>query len=442
MKRYVYALLVSVATLLFCVCAKASATASAEATASHPPGAVSTYRDDAGKPRTPRYTLVGDAGQVTVPFEYAGNIHIPVTVDGHRMQFIFDSANIDSLSRQAAKAAGLAVQGLPNVKAEGGGPKLVNVGLAKIKVLTIDGKVTLRDQTLPVVPLPQGLSTKYPLDGTIGYGTLKHFVVRVDYVNHTLTFMQPGIFHPAHAGTAFPLTLYGDRLPVIAGSIDGLRGHFFVDTGASSFSLMLSSPFVEAHHLETRYRATPAMVSGISTGGALRTRAARGGAFRMGGLTVENPVVILSLSRGGFAASKAVDGDIGGRILSRFTITFDYPQGRIYLKPNQNYDQPMNYDQSGMAVLSVEKEHAGFSILGVMPGGPAAQAGLNAGDVITAVNGEPASDIGAARFAAMLRNDAPGTRVKLVVRDGKTVTTPTLVLRRLIPETGGLKKSP
>lgn len=387
-------------------------------------------------PHAPAYTLVGNASQVRVPFDYAGNIHIPVRVDGHPLQFIFDSANVDSLARGAADRVGIAVQGA--AMAEGGGPKPVKVGFAGIKTLSIDGKVMLHDQTLLVVPLPRGLSTRYPLDGTIGYGVLQHFVVRVDYQDHSLTFMRPGTFDPVDAGQALPLTFYKHRLPVVAGSIDGLQGHFFVDTGASPFSLILSSAFVRAHRLDARYRATPAMVSGVSTGGDISTRTARGGAFRMGGLTVANPVVTLSTSKAGFAASKTVDGDIGGRILSRFTVTFDYPQGKIYLKPDTNYGRPMNNDRSGMSLLATGNAHAGVSILGVMPHGPAARAGLRPGDVITAVNGVPASEIGNIKFAAMLRNDAPGTRIKLTVRDDHKLTSRTLVLRRLIPAIGML----
>lgn len=76
----------------------------------------------------------------------------------------------------------------------------------------------------------------------------------------------------------------------------------------------------------------------------------------------------------------------------------------------------------------------------VLAGGPASQAGLKAGDVITAVDGKPAAGIGLANFRAML-HDTPGTHLRLTVKRGASAYIITMVLQRLIPETGGLKKA-
>lgn len=373
--------------------------------------------------------------KATIPFTLAGNIHVLVKVNGHALHFILDSANVDSISWQAAKEVGLDVKG--GVEAEGGGSKLVKAGFTTIKSLTVEDKLAVRDQTFVVVPLPHGVLL--PLDGTLGYGVLKHFVVHINYVSHTLTFVRPADFDPKNAGTPVTLSFFKDRLPVIPGLIDGLPGRFFVDTGANSVSLQLFTPFATAHDLYTRYHATRAMVTGVSTGGALGNRIARGGTFELGGFIVKDPVVLLSLAKSGFAASKEVDGDIGGRILRRFAVTFDYPDRLVYLKPNEDFRKPMNYDRSGMAIGRETSQ--GFVILGIMPNGPAQQAGLKTRDIITAVNGKPARQIGWTRFWHMLRNEAPGTRVKLVVERGTTLHTATITLRQLIPETGGLQKA-
>jgi S1-C subfamily serine protease len=48
----------------------------------------------------------------------------------------------------------------------------------------------------------------------------------------------------------------------------------------------------------------------------------------------------------------------------------------------------------------------------ITPGSPLAAAGLKAGDVITAINGEPAADLRA--YSAALKKLSPGQRVKIV----------------------------
>lgn len=394
---------------------------------------VRTDNNDASAPKTPpgEASFIGGASAATIPFTLsaAGNIRVPVTVNGHQLYFILDSGNINSLSRQAARAAGVHTTG--SVQAEGGGGA-VRVSFAKVKSLVIGGKVALTNQTWVVVPLPQASPTQ-PLDGTIGYGTLKHFVVRVNYSDREVTFIRPDRFDPKTAGAVVPLTFFGGKLPVAAGSLDGLPGHFFVDTGAGLFSLAVASHFARNHRLYTRYKATPAMVTGISTGGAVSDRVARGEAFTLGRFIVRDPVVLLQVGGSGLMASKTIDGDIGGRILRRFTVTFDYPAQRMYLEPNKYFGRPMNYDRSGMAVIGSAK---GFSVMGVMPSGPAAQSGIKPGDVITSVNGTPANQLALVKFISMLRDGPLGSHVELNVAGSKV--THTLTLRRLIPATAHL----
>ena len=61
----------------------------------------------------------------------------------------------------------------------------------------------------------------------------------------------------------------------------------------------------------------------------------------------------------------------------------------------------------------------GFYVTAVAPGGPAEAAGLRAGDVITAIDGEPATDPN--QLAAATLKKKPGETVKLTyVREGQT----------------------
>ncbi len=59
--------------------------------------------------------------------------------------------------------------------------------------------------------------------------------------------------------------------------------------------------------------------------------------------------------------------------------------------------------------------HGDFVAKYVMAGGPADRAGLKVGDVITAVNGEPATTLTLSGLRGMLRNGTPESRVKLVL---------------------------
>ena len=71
--------------------------------------------------------------------------------------------------------------------------------------------------------------------------------------------------------------------------------------------------------------------------------------------------------------------------------------------------------------LDPQSEHAGARVLEVSPGGPAADAGVQAGDVITALDGVPLSGANpATQLLQRMRHVAPASTVKLrVTRAGK-----------------------
>jgi S1-C subfamily serine protease len=62
----------------------------------------------------------------------------------------------------------------------------------------------------------------------------------------------------------------------------------------------------------------------------------------------------------------------------------------------------------------------------VVPGSPAAAAGISAGDTVTRIDGEPVRTI--ADLRTQIYPDPPGTEVELtVVRSGRTYTVPVVM---------------
>lgn len=383
------------------------------------------------------FSIVGGKQEATIPFKLINNhIYIQAGVNGHPLQIVLDTGGANVLTPQAAKQAGIKSQGA--LEGGGVGKKSVNTGVGEVKELTLGGKAILSDQSFMVMAMP-GFSDieGAEFDGLTGPPVFKRFVVRIDYAAHTLTLIKFSDFKPADAGTAVPFTFQDGRIPEVKGSIDGLPGQFEIDTGSRA-ALSLFAPFSKKHDLAARYGATPPFVDGWGVGGSMKSRIARGGILMIGSVAVHNPIVEISTATKGAFADKNIAGNIGGAILKHFTVTFDYAKQTMYLKPNKNYDAPMNYDRAGMWFNGKD---GNFEVKSVLSGGPAGKAGLKVGDVITAVNGKPADKLTVSGLRAMLRNGAPGRRVKLTVDSGGKAHTVTIVLRRLIPRTGGLKKA-
>src|SRR5215472_15550029 len=54
----------------------------------------------------------------------------------------------------------------------------------------------------------------------------------------------------------------------------------------------------------------------------------------------------------GLLASPEIGALIGGRILKRFTVTFDYPHHRILLVPNSRFSDPFRTNESGLSLVA------------------------------------------------------------------------------------------
>ena len=99
-------------------------------------------------------------------------------------------------------------------------------------------------------------------------------------------------------------------------------------------------------------------------------------------------------------------------------MTFDYGNSTMYLKPTTGPVTDIDaYDRAG-TWFNIDGDN--YKVIGVTKGGPADQAGLKERDIITAVDGKSPTTYDLPTLRQRLRDDKPGTVVRLTVtRDGK-----------------------
>lgn len=374
------------------------------------------------------FTFIDGGNRATIPIQIINNhVYLPVTINGHVLHFMLDTGGRNLLTPEAAAKAGV-----KSVGAFGGGgvgKKIVNTSLAKVAAMTVGDKLSLRNQAFIVQPLPhfdQIEGTEF--DGTIGYEVLKRLVARIDYAGRVVTFIRPSDFSSAHAGEPVPFTFFGS-IPMVNASLDGLSGQFEVDTGSRA-GLTLWTPFVKAHQLIKRYQASPETTIGWGVGGKAVGHVARGGELLLGNIKIPHPVLTMQNPAASPNSVKEDDGNIGGAILRRFTVTLDYNHHTLYLQPNKDFSKPFDYDRSGMWI---NQGDGGFVVESVLAGGPAATGGLQVGDVIAAVDGTPAGQIALSDWRQSLREEKAGTRIRFEIRRAGVTKAIELVLRDLIP---------
>jgi hypothetical protein len=262
----------------------------------------------------------------------------------------------------------------------------------------------------------------------IGYEFFDRFVTRIDYGKRTLTFIDKRYFDPKDAGTPVRIRFF-HQFPEVLGSYDGIPGRFGIDTGART-TLTLTGPYGRAHNIRAGVSKGIEAMVGWGVGGASRSFVFKGGVLKLGGVTIAHPLTSVSTDTGGAQAADAFPNNVGGGILKRFVVTLDYDHSTLYLKPIDGPVADLDaFDRSG---LWINSDPAGFKVIDVTAHAPAEESGLKAGDVITAVDGKPASAMALSDLRMRLRDDPPGTVVSFAVKRGGGTKAVRVTLRDLI----------
>jgi len=372
------------------------------------------------------FQIAGGAKEATFPIEIVNN-HIfgKVMANGKGpYTFIFDTGGHNLITPKTAKKLNLKMVG--TMPGQGVGNKVEDIGITKLDTVEIAGKVTLDKQTFFVLDFAGDDDTEgFPMEGMIGFEGFRRFVTQIDYSAGTMKLMLPSAFDPKHAGTPIPFEMNG-QIPQVKGSFEGIAGLFDIDTGARD-EITLTGPFAKKEGLRAKHPKGVEAVDGWGVGGPARGYVTRGGELMLGDVKIPTTVASFSLQEKGSFSDASYAANVGGGILKRFIVTFDYEHRIMYLKPATGPLTDIGtFDRSGMWVNGVKG--SGYKIMDVTKGGAAETAGLKVGEIITSVDGKPAKGpIYAVRKA--WRNEPAGTVVELGVGTGKDARKVKLVLK-------------
>ena len=263
--------------------------------------------------------------------------------------------------------------------------------------------VRLESQSFTTTPLrflegSSGLHVK----AILGYEVFSRFVVEVDYAGREMRLHDPERYRYRGRGASIPITLRENH-PYVRGQIEMpgdvvADGEFVIDTGSGS-SLMLDAQFAAGHDLPQRLDRKQEG-RGQAVGGELRTVAGRLPGMRLGPFRVDGPITMFPNAE---ITAPGAAGNIGGRLLGRFRVIFDYARMRMILEPNARFHEREESDMGGVALLASGPDLDTVRVLRVRPGSPGDEAGVKPGDALERIDGRSASEIGLDSLRAMFR---------------------------------------
>ena len=274
-----------------------------------------------------------------------------------------------------------------------------------------------------------------PISGILGSELFRSFVVTIHSDISSLVLTDPATYRAPHGKrwSSLPLSLENNKAyftaPVQFNDSLTMPLKLVLDTGAShALSLELDS---DPRMMGPTHRLPSDLGRGLS--GTVRGFLGRVPILHLGRYALRS--VLTSFPDAG-DVHRRVDvprnGNIGYELLKRFSLVIDYPHRRLLLRPNTKFHEPFEHDMSGLDLLATGDDYHRFLILRVLPGSPAATAGLEADEELLTVNFLPVSVFSLTQLDRMLHSE-DGRVLLLVLRrpDGNLHTT-TLRLKRQI----------
>ncbi|UCD63127.1 MAG: PDZ domain-containing protein [Candidatus Zixiibacteriota bacterium] len=375
-----------------------------------------------------RMVFAGGAKHAQVPFDVCFNIvFIPgSTGGGDSAWFILDTGfEYSLLNRDRLDSAQIANAPTRVEKQPGGEVEVTTVYDIAFALRGLE----IAADSIRAIPLG-GLEpvAGRRIDGIIGHEFFERFVVTVDYANQVLTVTEPAEFDYRGNGDIIPVLIENNE-PFITAEVRHPDGNFRkaklkLDTGSADF-IGFNGSYVQAIGLVADSQArVPAL--GTAVGGHTDNWVTRLAAFRAGSFTIYSPVVGYSvdLTRGGDA------GTIGGEFFRRFKATFDYNRRRLILDANAALADRVEYDMSGVFPIADPPDFGAKRVLAVTPGSAAERVGIQAGDLMTTVNGVPAGSYSICELRQLFMQ--PGGEIELAINRQDSLINVVLVLEPMI----------
>ncbi|WP_281226417.1 PDZ domain-containing protein [Flavobacterium aquiphilum] len=387
--------------------------------------------------------------KVTVPLVLINNlVFIPIKVNGVELNFLLDTGVEETILFSLEDNPEVTFFNTEKITLRGLGSEEAIEGLKTTNnILELDGMKSYHQLIYVILDQSFNLSSQIgiPVNGIIGYQFFKDNLVRIDYASKKVIIYKNDDANRKKIEKKFKVTpITVERFkPYLMGDIfmeeKPVKAKLLVDIGNSDsvwlFQNISEKIKVPAKNFED--------FLGKGFSGDVEGRRARISEFSFDNYDFKHPIVAFPDSTSIKSVRMVKDrvGSVGGEILKRFSVVFDYQNEKLYLRKNSYYDEPFSYNKSGIEIkhnglqwvqetvkmetvpivgaISFDSNGKNvtndfkykfqlkpvYEIANIRKKSPAAESGLRVGDIIVKVNKMPVYQYSLQKLNEMFKSE-------------------------------------
>lgn len=295
--------------------------------------------------------------KTVIPFQLINNlIFIPLNVNGVNLTFLLDSGIVDTILFSLENKE-VNFSDTEKIKFSGLGGNVELFGLKSIKnVVKIGDNFIDNSHTIYLILNEEFNFSSHvgiPVNGIIGYSFFKNHPVKIDYIRKKITIYNDENYfiRKRRRFEEFDISIEGKK-PYLVASVkmatEMKPSKLLLDLGNSD-ALWLFPKLIK-DFIYNRPNIQDYLGRGFN--GDIYGKRSRIKEFSIGDFTFKKPLIALpdEYSIQHVSLVKDRKGSIGNDILRRFSVIFDYPDNKIYLKKNRNFYEPFLFNMSGLDI--------------------------------------------------------------------------------------------
>ena len=380
--------------------------------------------------------------KVEIPFKFINNlIFIPIKVNGVELNFLVDSGVEETILFSMEDKKEVSFFNVEKITLRGLGSEASIEGLkSRNNTLEIPGLKSANHLLYIVLDQSFNLSSHIgiPVNGIIGYHFLKNNLVEINYEKKRITVLKEGNKVRGKIEKKFqdvPITI--EKLKpyltsIVVMNTEEIPVKLLIDIGNSDAIWLFQNNSKRIKVPEKNFED----YLGKGFSGDVEGKRAQIAKFKMSKFEFDNPIIAFTdtSSVRNVTMVKDRSGSVGAEILKRFTIVFDYPNQKMFLKKNSHFNSPFSYNKSG-----IELQHYGlqwvqetvrletvplsegtnlmsnfkykfelkpvYLVANVRKNSTAALSGIQKDDILVSINGQPAYKYSLEKINSILKSD-------------------------------------